>query len=202
MIDQARGKILFIGGDEYEGHVTGAEPIGESMTVRKRGVVGVVGLGIMGGAFAQHLRRRRLARHRLRHRRGAPPRAQARRCRDRRRCRRAGAGGADHHREPAQPRRARRDGSRHRQGRRAAPRGDRSVDLRARRQGSRRGGVAGGRPRPARLPGERHRRAGQDQGHRRLCLGRRRRDQAAHARYSPRSAAPCTISAHSATAAA
>jgi len=35
--------------------VIGAEPIGQSMAVKKKGVVGVVGLGIMGGAFARHL---------------------------------------------------------------------------------------------------------------------------------------------------
>jgi putative dehydrogenase len=37
-----------VGRDEHEGHVTG-------MAVKKRGSVGVVGLGIMGGAFAENL---------------------------------------------------------------------------------------------------------------------------------------------------
>jgi len=36
--------------------VTGPHLIVKNRTVKKRGVVGVVGLGIMGGAFAQHLR--------------------------------------------------------------------------------------------------------------------------------------------------
>jgi 3-hydroxyisobutyrate dehydrogenase-like beta-hydroxyacid dehydrogenase len=36
--------------------VTGPHLIVKNKTVKKRGVVGVVGLGIMGGAFAQHLR--------------------------------------------------------------------------------------------------------------------------------------------------
>jgi 3-hydroxyisobutyrate dehydrogenase-like beta-hydroxyacid dehydrogenase len=35
--------------------MTGAEPAGENMAGKKKGVVGIVGLGIMGGAFAQNL---------------------------------------------------------------------------------------------------------------------------------------------------
>ncbi len=79
------------------------------------------------------------------------------------------------------PARAGRDGRRHRQGRRAAPRRRRSVDLHDRGQGEGRGSLAQGRPCHARLPDQRHRRAGQDQGHRDLCLRRLRRDQAAAA---------------------
>ena len=45
------------------------------MAKRSKGTVGVVGLGIMGGAFAQEPRRRRLARARLRHRRRPHARA-------------------------------------------------------------------------------------------------------------------------------
>ena len=43
-----------VGGDEYQGHVSGAESE-ESMAKKKKGAVGVVGLGIMGGAFAENL---------------------------------------------------------------------------------------------------------------------------------------------------
>ncbi len=35
--------------------MTGAKPAGENMAGKKKGVVGIVGLGIMGGAFAQNL---------------------------------------------------------------------------------------------------------------------------------------------------
>ena len=44
-----------VGGDEYQGHVSGAE-FEASMMKKKKGAVGVVGLGIMGGAFAENLR--------------------------------------------------------------------------------------------------------------------------------------------------
>jgi putative dehydrogenase len=44
-----------VGRDEHEGYVTDAELIEESMAGKKRGAVGVVGLGIMGGAFAENL---------------------------------------------------------------------------------------------------------------------------------------------------
>ncbi len=43
-----------VGGDEYEGQVSGAE-FKTSMAKKKKGAVGVVGLGIMGGAFAENL---------------------------------------------------------------------------------------------------------------------------------------------------
>ena len=58
---------IFVGGDEYEGHVIGADcrPRVKHGMAKKKGAVGIVGLGIMGGAFAHNLRRRRLARHRL-----------------------------------------------------------------------------------------------------------------------------------------
>ena len=46
---------FFVGGDEYEGQVIGARPIVKSWQRRRKSVVGVVGLGIMGGAFAQNL---------------------------------------------------------------------------------------------------------------------------------------------------
>jgi 3-hydroxyisobutyrate dehydrogenase-like beta-hydroxyacid dehydrogenase len=44
-----------VGGDEYQGHVSGAE-FEASMVKKPKGAVGVVGLGIMGGAFAENLR--------------------------------------------------------------------------------------------------------------------------------------------------
>ena len=43
-----------VGSDEYKGHVSGAE-FETSMAKKKKGAVGVVGLGIMGGAFAENL---------------------------------------------------------------------------------------------------------------------------------------------------
>ena len=44
-----------VGRDEHEGYVIGAEPTGKSMAMKNKGAVGVVGLGIMGGAFAENL---------------------------------------------------------------------------------------------------------------------------------------------------
>ena len=44
-----------VGRDEHEGYVIGAEPTGESMAMKNKGAVGVVGIGIMGGAFAENL---------------------------------------------------------------------------------------------------------------------------------------------------
>ena len=52
----------------------------------KQGKVGIVGLGIMGGAFAKQSRCRRLAGRRLRHRSGAPARRCAPGRRDREGC--------------------------------------------------------------------------------------------------------------------
>ena len=111
-----------------------------SMASAKKGTVGIIGLGIMGGAFAQNLiaagwrvigydvapdRRRALAKA------GAEIAD---------RCRRRRAQGAGHHHQPAEARRARRDGRRHRQSRLVAPRHRRNVDLHARGQDPRRGG--------------------------------------------------------------
>ncbi len=101
------------------------------MAMKKKGAVGVVGLGIMGGAFAENLvaagwrvigydiaaaRRRALARAGVEIAEDAGDVARA---------------GGDHHPQPAEAGGARRDRRRHRQGRRAAPRGDRGLDVQA-----------------------------------------------------------------------
>ena len=44
-----------VGGDEYKGHVSGAEFQARKHDEEEKGAVGVVGLGIMGGAFAENL---------------------------------------------------------------------------------------------------------------------------------------------------
>ena len=76
---QARRSGACVGGDEHEEQVSGARrKVCYHMAKRQKGVVGIVGLGIMGGAFAQNLARRRLAGDRLRHRSRARRRALAR----------------------------------------------------------------------------------------------------------------------------
>ena len=144
-----------------------------------RGKSAIIGLGIMGGAIAKNLSRRRLAGDRFRHRANALRRGEGRRRRDRRRAR------------PRSPRRptnilvslpkpealmatveAIADGEA------AAPRDRRALDLLARRQDRGREPCCA---RPATrcsiVRSERHRLAGAHQGPRRLCERRRAGDQ-------------------------
>ena len=84
----------------------------------------------------------------------------------------------------------------------APARDRRSQHLHDRGQAQGRARVAQGRPCDAGLPGERHRLAGARQGPRDLCERRHRNRSAGCVRCSPASRAPCTTLAHSATAAA
>ena len=149
------------------------------MKVRKKGVVGVVGLGIMGGAFAENLVAAGWRVIGYRYRSGSPAGAGPKRRRDRRGRGGGGARCAGDHSQSAETRGACGDCRGHRRLRCFAPHRDRGFDLRARRQTGGRSGAPQGRPRAARLSGERHRHAGEAQGYCDLCVGRRRRDQAA-----------------------
>ena len=148
---------------------------------KRKGTVGVIGLGIMGGAFARNLAAAgyRVVGYDI----SATARraSQAHRRRDRRQRRRPCRQGAGHPHQPAQAAGAGRDRARHRRGQ-AAAQGDRGDEhLHHRRQGKGRARAAPGRPRHARLPGQRHRLAGEKPRPRLLRQRRRPHHQAAQA---------------------
>ena len=169
------------------------------MARRRKGTVGVVGLGIMGGAFARNLAAAGWRVDRPRHRSQGVPRGSARRRRDRQGHARPRRRGAGHHHQPAASERAARHGRGDRRREGQAARGGRGQHVHARRQAQRRARAAQGRPHHARLPDQRHRLAGQGEGHRRLCQRRSARDPQAQAGVRRHSRAACTTSAPSAT---
>ena len=175
--------------------------VGMVAAKKNKGTVGVIGLGIMGGAFAKNLAAAgwrvigydiSAARRREAQRAGVEIATQRRRRRRR---------SADHPHQPAQA--AGPDGHRARNRRRQAQaQADRGNEhLRNFRQGKSRARAAQGRPCDARLPGQRHRLAGQDP--RPGVLRQRRQGQrsSGSSRCSRPSAAASTTSAPSAMAA-
>ena len=100
--------------------------------------IGIIGLGIMGGAFARHLAAGGLEGDRLRHRCGAQPRERRRRAsRSPHSAEAVAEAASDDHHQPADAARRARHGARHRRSQGPGPHRGRGQHARARRQARR-----------------------------------------------------------------